>query len=91
MISVMTPAPTVWPPSRMAKRNSFSIAIGTINSQSIVHAVPGHHHLLTLGQIHYPRHVCRPEIKLRTIALEKRRVTAAFLFLQDINLPLNLV
>ena len=31
-ISEMTPAPTVRPPSRMAKRSSFSIAIGVISS-----------------------------------------------------------
>src|SRR4030042_2482517 len=29
-ISLMTPAPTVRPPSRIANRNSFSIAIGVI-------------------------------------------------------------
>ena len=32
IISVITPAPTVRPPSRMAKRRPFSIAIGVINS-----------------------------------------------------------
>ena len=31
-ISVTTPAPTVRPPSRIAKRNPISIAIGVINS-----------------------------------------------------------
>ena len=31
-MSEMTPAPTVRPPSRIANRNSFSIAIGVINS-----------------------------------------------------------
>jgi len=34
-ISVTTPAPTVRPPSRIANRNSGSIAIGVINSTSI--------------------------------------------------------
>src|SRR5437879_727813 len=28
MTSVITPAPTVWPPSRIANRTPFSIAIG---------------------------------------------------------------
>ncbi len=32
IISVTTPAPTVCPPSLIAKRNSLSIAIGVINS-----------------------------------------------------------
>jgi len=40
-ISVMTPAPTVRPPSRMANRNSFSIAIGVIKATLIVTLSPG--------------------------------------------------
>ena len=32
MISVTAPAPTVWPPSRMAKRSPFSSATGVIRS-----------------------------------------------------------
>jgi len=40
-ISVTTPAPTVLPPSRIAKRNSFSIAISLCNSTSIVMLSPG--------------------------------------------------
>ncbi len=39
--SAMTPAPTVRPPSRIAKRSSCSIAIGMINSISIVTLSPG--------------------------------------------------
>jgi len=35
------PAPTVRPPSRMAKRKPFSIAIGAINSISICTLSPG--------------------------------------------------
>ena len=37
----MTPAPTVCPPSRMAKRNSSSIAIGVSNSTVTVILSPG--------------------------------------------------
>ena len=40
-ISETTPAPTVRPPSRMANRSSFSIAIGVINSTSMVTLSPG--------------------------------------------------
>ena len=40
-ISVTTPAPTVRPPSRMANLNSFSMAIGAINSTSNVTLSPG--------------------------------------------------
>ncbi len=41
VISVTTPAPTVLPPSLTANLSSFSIAIGTINSTSIVTLSPG--------------------------------------------------
>ena len=41
MISVMAPAATVRPPSRMAKRLPVSSATGAINSTSIVTLSPG--------------------------------------------------
>src|SRR5688572_23331043 len=40
-ISEMVPAPTVRPPSRMAKRLPFSIATGTMSSAEIVVLSPG--------------------------------------------------
>src|SRR5690606_13635628 len=40
-ISVTTPAPTVRPPSRMAKRSPSSTATGVINSMLIVTLSPG--------------------------------------------------
>ena len=40
-IFVTTPDPTVRPPSRIAKRTPSSIAIGTINSTSILTLSPG--------------------------------------------------
>ena len=40
-IAATTPAPTVRPPSRMAKRSPSSIAIGAISSTSIVTLSPG--------------------------------------------------
>ena len=39
--SLTTPAPTVRPPSRIANRSSFSIAIGVISSADIVTLSPG--------------------------------------------------
>ena len=39
--SLIVPAPTVRPPSRMANRSPFSIAIGVINSTSIATLSPG--------------------------------------------------
>ncbi len=41
MMPATTPAPTVRPPSRMAKRSFSSIAIGTISSTSISQLSPG--------------------------------------------------
>ena len=41
IISLTTPAPTVRPPSRMANRSSFSIAMGVISSAVIVTLSPG--------------------------------------------------
>ena len=41
MTCATTPAPTVRPPSRMAKRSFSSMAIGTISSTSIVTLSPG--------------------------------------------------
>ena len=40
-ISEITPAPTVWPPSRMAKRSSFSMAMGVMSSAETVTVSPG--------------------------------------------------
>src|SRR5690606_14566088 len=39
--SVTTPAPTVRPPSRIATRSSFSMAIGLISATSILTVSPG--------------------------------------------------
>ncbi len=41
VIEVTTPAPTVRPPSRMAKRNPSSIATGVISSTPIWMLSPG--------------------------------------------------
>jgi hypothetical protein len=41
MIEATTPAPTVRPPSRMAKRSFSSMATGTIRFTSIVTLSPG--------------------------------------------------
>ena len=40
-MSATTPAPTVRPPSRMAKRRPFSMAMGAIRSTSIATLSPG--------------------------------------------------
>src|SRR5262249_35594828 len=53
-ISVTTPAPTVRPPSRIANRSSFSIAIGTISSIAIVTLSPGITISTPWGNVHTP-------------------------------------
>ena len=89
MILVTTPAPTVLPPSRMANFRPSSQAIVLCSSTMISMLSPGHHHLHTLGQHHRARHVRRPEVELRPVALEERRMAAALLLLEDVNCAVN--
>ena len=87
---LMTPAPTVWPPSRMANRRPSSIAIGWISSPRHRDVVSRHYHLDSLRQLYVAGHVRRPEVELRTIALEERGVPSALFLRQDIDLCLEL-
>src|SRR5471030_2438914 len=50
------------------------------------HVVAGHDHFLVLGQLDRARHVRRAEVELGTIVVEERRVTAAFVLGQDVDL-----
>src|SRR5712691_3552919 len=52
--------------------------------------VPRHHHLHPRRQLHRPRHVRRPQVKLRPIPLEKRRVPAPLFLRQHVHLALEL-
>src|SRR5437879_4091470 len=88
-IFVTTPAPTVRPPSRIANRSCSSIAIGVISSIVIFVLSPGIT-ISTPAQLHRPRHVRRPQIKLRPIPLEERRMPPAFFLRQDVHLTLKL-
>src|SRR5690606_30655030 len=54
------------------------------------HVVAGHHHLRAFRQRHRPGHVRRPEIELRTVVPEERRVPAALLLRQHVALALEL-
>ena len=85
-----TPAPTVRPPSRMAKRSFSSMAIGTISSTSIVTLSPGITISVPSGSVHDAGHVRRAEVELRTVVGEERRVTAALFLGQDVGLGLEL-
>src|SRR4029453_17677751 len=81
-ISVTTPAPTVRPPSRIANRSSFSIAIGTISSIAIVTLSPGITISTPCGRAQPPRPARRPEVELRPVPVEVRRVPPP-LFLRE--------
>src|SRR3990170_7637605 len=49
-----------------------------------------HNHLYSIRQLHYSRNIRCPEIKLRTVAIEKRRMTTTLLLGQYIYLCLKL-
>src|SRR5437867_2689533 len=52
--------------------------------------VPRHHHLRPPRQLHRPRHVRRPQVELRPVPLEKRRVPPPLLLRQHVHLALEL-
>src|SRR3954452_12070414 len=52
--------------------------------------VTRHHHLDAFGQVCHARDVSGAEVELRPVAREERRVTAALLLLQDVDLGLEL-
>src|SRR5215831_7386815 len=52
--------------------------------------VARHHHLDALWQLQRAGDVSRPDVELRTIAVEERGVTAAFLLREDVDLALEL-
>jgi len=90
IIDATTPAPTVLPPSRIAKRNFSSMAIGTIKLTSIVTLSPGITISTPSGKRHNARHVRRAEVKLWTVIGEERRMTSAFFLRQNIGFRLKL-
>src|SRR4051812_50196920 len=50
-----------------------------------LHVVPRHHHLHPRRQLHRPRHVRRPEVELRPVPLEERRVPTPLLLRQHVH------
>src|ERR1700739_3683936 len=50
--------------------------------------VARHHHLRALRKLRRSGHIRRTEVELRTIAVEERRMTAALVLRQHINLAL---
>src|SRR5438270_6963070 len=55
-----------------------------------VDVVARHHHLGALGQLHLAGHVRGPDVELRAVALEERRVPAALFLGEDIDLRVEL-
>ena len=62
------------------------MAIGAISLTVMRHVVARHHHLLVLGQLDRTGHVGRAEVELRPVVVEERRVTAAFVLAQHVDL-----
>src|SRR5262249_40810996 len=56
-----------------------------------IDVVAGHDHLRALWQRRHTRHVRRPEVELRPVAVEERRVAATLLLLEDVDLRLELL
>src|SRR5262249_43575491 len=52
--------------------------------------VARHHHLHPGGQRHRSRHVRRPEVELRPVSVEERRVPPALFLLEHVHLCLEL-
>src|ERR1700739_4945635 len=90
MISETTPEPTVRPPSRIANRRPWSMAIGWISSISIWTLSPGMTISVALGRLGHAGDVSRAEVELRPVAREERSVTSALLLLEDVDLGLEL-
>src|SRR5690606_31420906 len=55
-----------------------------------LHVVTRHHHLHALRQVHRAGDVRGPEVELRTVTLEERRVTATLVLRQHVHLHLEL-
>src|SRR4029078_7993199 len=101
---VMAPAPTVRPPSRIAKRWPTSRAIGGISSTVISTlaagmsssapagstVVAGHDPLGRVGQPDGAGDVGRPEVELGPVAVVERGVPAALLLGQAVDLGAEL-
>ena len=88
-ILATTPAPTVRP--ALADGEAQALVHRDRRNQVDLHrhVVARHHHLRPVRQLDRPRNVRRPEIELRTVVREKRRVTPALVLRQDVRLRLE--
>src|SRR5271165_7453084 len=75
-----------------ADREPQAFLHGDRLDQVDVHVGPvaRHDHLGALGQVHHAGHVGGPEVELRTVVVEERRVPTALVLGQDVDLALEL-
>ena len=75
-----------------ANRESLTFFHRNRGNQLNIHqnVVTRHHHFRTLRQLTATRHIRRLKKELRLVTLEKWRMTAAFVFRQNVNLALKL-
>src|SRR5215216_1558614 len=78
-------------PAPLADGEVQPLVHGDRRDQLHVHhrVVPRHHHLYPLLQPYLPRHVRRPEVELRPVVGEKRRVAPPLLLRQHVHLGLE--
>ncbi len=81
MILATTPAPTVRPPSRIAKRRPSSIAM-VFQGNFHLDVIAWHYHFNAFWQLAVTSHVSSTEVELWTVAFEERSVTTAFFLLR---------
>src|SRR5262245_25788847 len=88
-MSVIVPAPTVRPPSRIANREPFSMATGVMSSAEMLVLSPGITISTPSGRFNEPvTSVVR--VELRAIAVKERRVPSAFFLGENVDLRLEL-
>ena len=86
---VTTPRPMVRLPSRSADRVAALHRDRLVERDLHPHVVAGHDHLGS-GELRRSGDVRGPEEELRLVAAEERRVPAAFVLAQDVDLTLEL-
>jgi len=89
-ILVTTPAPTVRPPSRIAKRRPSSMAMGVISSPISRVLSPGMIISVPSGRRITPVTSVVLKVELGTVPFKERSVAAALFLGQDVNLSLEL-
>src|SRR5919198_3498861 len=79
-------------PAALADREAQALVHGDRLSEIDVHVrvVARHDHLLALRELDRAGDVRRAEVELRTVAVEERRVAAALVLRQDVDLGLEL-